>query len=156
MRKRTFFLGLFKREIGLQTQGVGRRKSWEHQQGGKGRQSPLSATIVHQLAHLLIVEIRMVEQGAESSMIDIKVPAQRARNAEPTVAMNQRAVDFIELLNTNKAAQFAAIIHNAACPVGTYARHTLQQGSVGCIEIEHSVGAELVTLPHCMLLPCAP
>ena len=89
-------------------------------------------------------------------MIDIKVPAQRARNAEPTVAMNQRTVDFIELINTNKAAQFAAIIHNAACPVGTYARHTLQQSSVGCIEIEHSVGAELVTLPHCMLLPCAP
>ena len=141
---------LFKREIGLQAQGVGSRKGWKHQQSGKGREGAMPATVVHQLAHLLIVEIGMAEQGAEGGTIDGQTAARWRGNMEPTAARNQGRVDFIELVGMHKPTQPVAIIHYAVRPIGTDARHTLQQGSVGSVEIEHGVGAKLEALANCM------
>ena len=106
----------------------------------------MSATVVHHLTHLLIVEIGMAVQGTESSTVDGKASAQWCRDMEPSVAMYQGRVDFIQLGKTYKPAQPVAVIHYTARPIRTYARHTLQQCGIGCIEIEYRIGTELHTL----------
>ena len=127
------FLQCSELDIGLQPLHVGRRERLEQAQVGKRFQRSAQPAVVHDIAFLIIIEIRVVAQLGICQPVEVELPHLPRTYLHLVHRLLGKAVDFGELVFGMESAELLAASQGGTCVCAADARYLLRLRGVGGI-----------------------